>query len=792
MQELSPYFINRSNPKVDPNVSFSAMASGRDEPNFREYCRIVAKHRRFIITLVICTLAFTSLVVFLMRPTYTATSTVLIEPRAPEVLGNTESETEASQLADDNYYNTEFKILQSRSLAAQVIRQLHLQNEPFLRTQEALGLTFPAKKAFSKAPIITDEDPDAGTRGVSSAIIDAYLKHLTIHPDPGTRLVTVAFDTPDPALSARIVNAHVQAYIARGTELHAEASENAVKYLRIKLTELEAQVEKSEAALNAYRRQRGIVTDSSDDSNKVAMDRIVDLNKALTEAETQRITLDAENHLISTRNYQALPAITGDTVIQNLRQQQARIQADYASLADQYKPNYPPLAELGAKLKETQVRLNQELHRVATGIGLSYQAAVEREKELNNKIDQEKIRALALNDASLRDAILSRAVETNRKLYKNVLERMTQMGMAAGVSASNVSVVDNATAPLEPSSPKKLLTLTSCGALALLIGISFACFRERFDDSFKDPAEIEHSVGVPRLALVPDFRTLSRLTNGQTNHLLSRFTSAEGKTGNVMIIANHDDSFSAATEAYRALRFNLLLSRAGQPPKIILITSGTPNEGKTVTAINTAVAFAQMGSKVLLIDADLRSSQCHKLLNIVNDAGLTDILTGQRLPDELARPTSITGLTCITSGSTPPNPGMLLSSSAMRDLLFRLKYSYDCILIDSAPVMPVTDTLHLMTVVDGVVLVVGPRVPKKRVKDVCARLRQAHAPLFGIVQNQVDITTHRNAGDYYYPRYHKPQVMNDASKDVALERQLLSGAVATAQGIFRLIFKDPR
>ena len=768
MQELSPYFINRTAPEVNSNFSTSAKVFPQDEPTFREYCRVIIKRWRFIVTLVICTLALTSLVIFFMTPTYTAMSSVLIEPQAPQILDMRELETQGTgEVSEETYYGTQYKILQSRSLAARVIRKLNLQNELLFRARatEALATGILAQKhsaqKHSKDPIIQDGDPEAGTLGVRSSVIDAYLKHLTIRPEPGTRLVTIAFSAPDPVLSARIVNAHVQAYIARGTALHAGASRNAEKYLQTKLTELQARVEKSEAVLNDYRRQRGIVADSSDDNSKIAMNRLIDLNKALTEAETQRIMLNADAHLIATRDYEALPTVANDTLVQALRQQQARIQAEYASMSDQYKPNYPPLAELGAELKEIQGRLNREMHRVATGVGLSYAAAAEREQELNHQIDQEKNRALALNDASLRDAILARAVETNRKLYKNILERMTQMGMAAGVSASNVSVLDNAAPPLTPSSPKLLLTLACCGALALLIGVSSACFLERFDDTFKDADEVERYVGVPSLAVVPDFRKLIPSTYGTKKHLLSRFVSARAEASDTVVVADHDNGFSAASEAYRALRLSLLLYGPGGPPKIILITSGAPHEGKTVTTINTAIAFAQMSGRVLLIDADLRSSRCHKLLGMSNDEGLSECLMGRVRLDEVIRPTSIDGLACVTSGSTTLNPGLLLGSSKMTDLLVRLKESYDCILIDSAPVMPVTDTLHLMTMVDGVVLVVGPRISKQRVRRVCSRLNQIHAPLLGIVQNQVDIHTHRSAGDYYYSHVHKSQDMDD-------------------------------
>jgi polysaccharide biosynthesis transport protein len=768
MQELSPYFINRTSSEVTPNFSTSATGFAQEEPSVREYWRIITKRWRFIASLVTCALALTGAVAFLMTPTYTARSSVLIEPQAPQLLDMKQLESQQSgESAEQTYYGTQYKILESRSLAARVIRELDLQKQAFLRPKHvrAPKVAYHAQMAGSKDlrdPVAQDQDPEAGTLGIQPGFIDEYLKDLTIRPEPGTRLVTVAFGSPDPVLSARVVNAHIQAYIARGTELHAEASQSAVKYLQTKLTELQAKVEKSEAALNEYRRERGIVTSSSGGTNKVVMDRLIDLNKALTEAETQRITLDAEDHLISTRHYDALPAVTDDKLIQDLRQQEARIQAEYASLAAEYRPNYPPLAELAAKLKEAQARVNQEIRRVATGIHLSYDAALQREKELNDKIEHEKTRALALNDASLQDAILSRAVDTNRKLYKNVLERMTELGMAAGATASNVSVLDSAAPPLLPSSPKTLLMLASCGAFALLLGVSIACILERCDDTFKDSDEIEPYVGIPNLTIVPDFRKLTHANAGPKTTLLSRLTPAKLRAKEAVVMVDEHNGFSAATEAYRALRLGLLLSKAGEPPKVILITSGTPGEGKTVTAINTAIAFAQMGSRVLLVDGDLRNPRCHTLLALPNHEGLAEILTGQRPASHVIRETGIDTLACLTSGSAPPNPGRLLGSHTMSDLLLDLKGSYDCIIIDSAPVMPVTDTLHLVNMVDGVLLVVGPHIPKRRVRHVCSRLNQMHAPLLGIVQNQVDISTHRSAGDYYYPHFQPSQDINEA------------------------------
>jgi capsular exopolysaccharide synthesis family protein len=322
--------------------------------------------------------------------------------------------------------------------------------------------------------------------------------------------------------------------------------------------------------------------------------------------------------------------------------------------------------------------------------------------------------------------------------------------MAAGVSVSNVSVLDDATPPIRPSSPKKSLTLITAGIFGLFIGISCAFFLERSADTFKNIADVEHYLRLPSLAVVPDFRELNTPTNGPRQYLLSRLASARSETNNPVIVAPQSSNYSAATEAYRALRLTLMLFPS-TPPKVILITSGAPNEGKTVTAINTAVAFAQMGSKVVLVDADLRNSQCHKLLKLKNPGGLAEILTHERRLDEVVQPTQFEGLVCIAAGLRPPNPGMLLGSAAMIDLLSVLKSKYDFVLIDSAPVLPVTDALYLASMVDGVVLVVGPAVSRQTTKLVCRRLLHLHAPLLGIVENRVDIRTREGAEHYYYP-----------------------------------------
>jgi polysaccharide biosynthesis transport protein len=779
----------------------SAPLYAQGGPSFREYSRVIGRHWRFIAITFFVALAITAIVVFSITPIYTAQSTILIERQTPQVLDIRQPGAEDPDRPDEsNFYDTQYKILQSRTLVAQAIIDLGLQQNPLFRprrngtagAQSSTGL-----REYADGNGLRNERGPSAESGVSAQAIDAYLMRLSIEPEPQTRLVTVGFSSPNPFLSARIVNNHIRAYITRGTELRAQANQSAEQFLKDKLVELETRVERSEAALNNYRRERGIVAGSSDDKNRVVMERLVDLNKALTAAETDRINLDAQAHLSRTRDYNSLPAVLNGPVIQSLKQEQARVEEEYASLAVEYKADYPPLADVTSKLRQIQTRLNQEMQRLAAGVQWRYTAAAARENELRQEIEGEKTRALALNDASLQDAILAREDDTNRELYKNVLARMNEMAMAAGISASNVSVVDEAQVPDSPSSPKTLLSFGLVGLLAIFCGVSGAFFVERLDDSFKDPNELEYSLGVPTLGLVPDFRKLDRpdygsirnlpswVSNALMEHLIGAATissrrdmytqkytrifanmeragmmtdasAAESsgpsssdslalrRTATNQIAAN-TASFAAASEAYRAIRIGILLSRPETPPKTILITSGTSKEGKTVTAINIAIAFAEMGSKVLLIDADLRSSRCHEILGIGKRAGLTEVLTGSGAVEEFVTPTTVDRLWCLTAGSRPPNPGELLGSTKMADIIRCLRDSYDCIFIDSAPVIPVTDTLLLTTVVDGVLLVVGPRTPKELVRNVCMRLFQIRTKILGVVLNQTEATKH-----YYY------------------------------------------
>jgi polysaccharide biosynthesis transport protein len=753
VQEISPYFIRR---EIDPARAIGFSSVPEDEPGLHEYWVVIRNHLKFVIILCLGAVGLTGLVVFNVTPVYTAQSTLLIEPQMPAVLNTREPVVAAGQLPDLDYYKTQYDILKSRSLAANVIKELNLADQPpFAENEATKGLLegwYTQVKNWLNELLMASQGKsvkDSEISGVRSPVIDEYLKRLEIEPRFGTQLVMVAFTTPDPELSARIANSHVDAYIRRGMELKADAARNAEEFLSGKLAELKDRVEKSEAALNAYRREHGVITFSLNESGKGEMleQRLTDLNNTLAKVEANRIALEVQQQLIRKGEADALPAVMQNPLIQNLKQQVAELAAQYADMSNQFNPGYyQPLDNLKAKLDQSRTQLAEEISRAVHAVQSDYSSAAARQEMLEKEIAAVKSEVLALNDASLQDAVLVRQVDASRNLYKSVLERVRELDVSADAPASNVSVVDRAEAPRMPSSPRKLLSLGLSVLLGLFGATGLTFLREYGDDRLKSSEQIERELRLPSLALVPDFEQLSRsghrraLSKGR--QAVDELTT--GKARDAAVAAKLEGR-SPAAEVYHTIRTALLFSQPGRTPKSILFTSAVENEGKTVTALNVALAFAQTGSRVLLVDADLRKGRCHHILGIDNDSGLSELLTAQKRPNEVIHNTG-TGLFFLSAGNNCPNPAALLASAAMRDLLVSLCKDYDHVLVDAPPLMPVSDATALAVLVDGVLVIVGASTSKRIVRQACARLANVGARIFGVALNRVDRANH----DYYY------------------------------------------
>jgi capsular exopolysaccharide synthesis family protein len=392
---------------------------------------------------------------------------------------------------------------------------------------------------------------------------------------------------------------------------------------------------------------------------------------------------------------------------------------------------------------------------VVDGIQSQYQQALGKENKLQDEMNQQRAETLNLNDAAAQFAILQRDVDTNRDLYNAIQTRLKDVAVTSGAADTNVSVINSAEVPGAPTSPNKARELMMALVAGLGGGVGLAFLLELIDTSLKNPEEAEEYLRLPSLGLVPDFTTLngkrsSYLSYGRRKPPEERSPAVQEAQGSELV--SFDNSYSVLGEAYRNLRTAVMLSRAGAPPQVTLITSAVSGEGKTVTAVNSAAMLAHLGRNTLLIDADLRRSRCHRVLHIENHLGLTEVLTGSRELGDMIRETEISNLDMLSSGSIPPNPAELLNSQKMADTLSDLRDIYDFIVIDSSPVLPVSDALVLAKLVDGIIVVAnGAATPRQQVRTACARIVRARGKILGVVLNKIKI----NSPDYYYHYHHE-------------------------------------
>ena len=790
-----------------------------EEPRFLEYWRLLRTHWQWVVGAAGAAVLAALVYVFVATPLYTAESKIMIERQAQNALNVQELLADGMSGDESNYYRTQEQILKSRTLAIDVIRELGLERNPDFIAQEggAQGLVS-GWLASVKGLFAGGGEKRMDPSGIDPEVIRQYQEDLSVSPVTRTKLAVVRFTTPNAELSAEIVNAHVRAYITQGLRLRSNASEEARGFLDDKLVEVKQKLQASEASLNAYRRDKGIIT--LDDKESVVVDRLGDLNDLLTEAEAQRIGLEADVKLIEGRAYDSLPPVANSTLIQTLKSQLAEKEGAYVELAAQFKPAYPPVQNAKAEVDALRDRLQGEIQQVVNSIESQYIAAADREAKLRTTMDAQRTKVLDMKDAAVQYAILERETDTNQQLYDNILSRMKEIGVAAAVQASNVSIIDKATPPEHRSSPRRLRTLLLALMAGTGLGAGLVVGRDFLDNSVKNSEDVERYLHLPSLGVVPDFEALPDHTTTYGYGYGSRRSKKEADAVEALPLREEDRIVSAAardesdetvvvedsgpaaaaggdapdagrndqlplvgsvpeadtslvlhqgndsviSEAYRTLRTALLFSTPGQAPQTMMFTSALESEGKTTTSLNTAIVFARLGARVLIIDADMRRASCHRRFGVGNDYGLAEVLTGQREFAEVVAKTAVEGVSMLTAGSLPPNPTELLASEAMRGLLARCAEHYDYVIVDSPPVMAVNDAVVLGHMVDGVVMVVrAHHTPRQILQRAESRLLQARSHVLGVLLNKVDARTD-NYATYYGGKYYSSYYASDETR----------------------------
>ncbi len=548
----------------------------------------------------------------------------------------------------------------------------------------------------------------------------AFLDNLDVEPVRNSRLVRIHYQSPNPTEASTIPNALANNFINMNLERRFEASSYAKRFLAEQLQQIRANLEDSEQRLATYARERQIV--NVDDRLEILMGTLREIGSSLVKTEGERMAAEADYLEATNANNGGTPMVLDSQVIQGLKERLSNFEAEYQEKLNIYKPGYPKMQQLQNQINETKQAILQESSSITAGLRSAFDAKVRQEAKLNQRIAETKEELLALQDRSTDLQMLKREVDTNRALYDGLLQRMKEIGVAAGIGTNNVSVVDSAAVPLSPYKPSLAKNLAIALVLGLFLGLGLAFLLEMLDDSVKTSEEVERRVGAPMLGLFP------MMSLEEAHHLEENQIS--------LLVAR--DPKSALAEAARSLRTSLLFSTSEGAPRICHFTSSNAGEGKTTSAASAAITFAQAGSKVLIVECDLRNPSLHRLFGLPNTSGLTNYLAGDVEPAEISRPTQVTRLFTITSGPLPPNPVELLSSPKMVDLLTMASERFDYVVLDGPPVIGLADALVLANLATATVFIVQPG--KTRIgalESSVRRLRSANANLLGSVLTKV-------------------------------------------------------
>ena len=740
-----------------------------DTSHLWDYSRVFYRRRWpaltvFTLTILGCALTFSS-----GPPLYEARVQLLIERETPSVASMRELVGPVSY-TEEAYYQTQFKILQSRSLARRTLTALALWDKsPFGGKAQAPGRpaapgTVPAirssvRNAWSTwvvAPLgrwiglgprpAQMESPPPDETATQATAIDILLGGLSVTQVRNSRLVDVKYRSDDPALPAMIANAVAEQYIAQNLDFRLLASKNASDWLAQRMSEQRRRLEDSEHALQQYKEAHNTV--SLDDKQNIVLQKLSDLNAAVTKAKTDRVQKEALYGAVlaaetSGSALDSLPAVLNSPVVQQTRLELAKYQRQQAEMTEKWGEMHPAMVSVQSAIRSAEDKLQAETRRIVQALKNDYQAAAAQERSLTQLLEAQKRETLTSTSEGIGYGVLQRDATIDRQIFDSILQQSKETNISSELKATNIRVVDPAERPRGPIGTSSATNWI----LALLGAIVLACcaalFFEYLDNRIKLPDEIETHLGIPLLGLIPWVPPAKGAAKGATPLL--------------------DESLpSHFLESLRSVRTNVLFSSTAEGGKSLLVTSAVPGEGKTMTACNLAIALAQCGHRVLLLDADMRRAQVHTTFSLSQEPGLSNVLVGDARPTAAIQSTGIEGLSLMASGMPPPNPAELLGSRRFQALLTALVSQFDWVVLDSPPVIAVTDAVVLAERVSRVVFVVASEMTARPIaKRAIRQLLHANGRIAGAILNRVRVDAHRYYYDHYYQRKYKQYYLPD-------------------------------
>jgi succinoglycan biosynthesis transport protein ExoP len=682
------------------------------ESPLTQYLQILVRQRWIVLAIIAAGVLAAAFINATTVKLYRSTGSMEIAREAARIVNDGDTQPRQAA-AGQEFYQTQYGLLRSRALAEQTVASLRLADNP----------TFLYGYRGKKAPA----DALAGDRKRRELTAAGLLMgHLTVEPVRGSSLVQLSFDSPDPALSATIVNSIAKNFISSTLNRRFQATAYARQFLQQQIETTRQKLEASERALVAYAGQQRIInyengtsSKDQDSSNGASVEstNLRALNDALNAAKIDRAQAEAHyQQAVRSAGLNAPESLQDSTVV-TLRSQRAQLQSDYQRLSAQFRSDYPQMVALRQQIAELDKQLGKQGGVVLDSLRAAYQGAAQRQAELQGQVDQLKNNVIDLRGRTVQYNTLQRDADTNRALYDALLQRYKEIGIAGGVGTNNVSVVDTALPSGGPVTPRTSMNLLLGLLLGMLVGGAVAFILEQLDESIIAPHDLERKLGVPLLGSVP------------------RVPDAD------VSIDLLEDSKTPLAEAYLSLQTALRLTTSKGAPRVLFVTSSRPSEGKSTTAMAVARNFASLGKKTILIDADLRNPSVHKMMGFANSGGLTNILAGATDINTYIRKGPIDRLSIMSSGPIPPNPAELLAGANLAHTFERLldEQGYEHIVVDGPPVLGLADAPLIASYAEATMFVIAARNTHTRTARVSLRrLADVHANILGAVLTKFD------------------------------------------------------
>ncbi len=743
-----------------------------------EYWRVIVKRKGVLLLFAAIVIVLVGIRTFTATPKYQAKATLLIEDESAKMMSIEDEFGYRVGRTDLRFFNTQLRLLQSESLTDRVVTKMNLLSRPEFSEDEKKNSFISGFKNFITLKWITrkkkaeeGEESLASLMDPNSEIIEMIQDEIDVSPIRETKLVEVSYKSEYPVLAAEIVNTLADEFISFSIEKKYETTQQASDFLSEQIANLREDLAAKERELQKYGKEKELFFLS--DKESTAVSKFADLNQAFTQSQIDRINKESAYRELRDLSVDSLPQYINNKLIQDLKTDYAGMKNEYEEKRKIFKADYPEMISLKAKLDNMKGELRSEINKAVDAAESEYNSALKRESSLKRLLEQQKTDVIQMNSNAILYNSIRIEVENKRKLLESLVSRQSETQVSArlgGLKTSYVSIIDRAKVPKDPVSPKKKMNLILALLVGIMGGVGLCFVLEYLDNTVKGPEDVEKLTGLPSLGVIPylppeGMKSKKRYgyysgynsygSYGEDNPGKDAATLPEIKE---IELVNHLHPRFYLSEDYRTIRTSILLSHAESPPKTIVFLSSLPSEGKTVTAANMAVAFAQLNQRVLVVDSDMRKPRLHRIFNVKNTGGLSGYLTGKVPIEDAVKKTEIENIWIIPSGPIPPNPSELLNSQKMKLMLDEMKRGFDVIMLDSPPVLAVIDGVILASIVDSAVYVIeaGKTTNKTFVSGV-EELKKAKGNIIGVLFNEAKVSRRGDYSGYYkgYSKYYR-------------------------------------